>query len=118
MQYKNMLSRQNGLTLLEITIAMLILALTMAGLTNVFLSSKKLLRHGNARMTAVEAGKYFFDSLQDEVRQDEWSFNCLGNFIGCPSALGAYTFNSSISTFPETALRKVKLTVSWNRELE
>src|SRR3989338_5521605 len=73
--------RKKGLSLLEILISTLILALLMIGLGNIFVAGKKLILHSRSRMTGGELGKNFLDPFQRLVRQDEWDTgpnqNCL-----------------------------------------
>lgn len=65
--------RNKGLTLLEILISSLILALLMTGLANIFVAGKKLIMHSRSRMVSGELGKVFLDPLQMAVRQDTWA---------------------------------------------
>jgi prepilin-type N-terminal cleavage/methylation domain-containing protein len=62
-----------GLTLVEIIVAMVLLAGVMAGLTNVFVSGSRYVLHSRSRLSSMELGKFFLDPLQNEVRQDTWN---------------------------------------------
>lgn len=109
---------QGGLSLLEILISMIILAVIMTGVSRLFLSGRKLILHSRSRITAAELGKYFLDPLQMDVRQDLWGSNCLSSGIGCP---GAQTINNITYTptysrtlnSPISNLNKVKVTITW-----
>jgi len=116
--------KKKGLTLLEIIFSVLILAVVMAGLTNLFVSGKRWILHARMRMTGGELGRQFLDPWQMQVRQDEWATNCLGtsNGVGCinlTADMGAWTDSSGITYTPAFVisevnnLRKVRLTVTW-----
>lgn len=64
--------RKRALTLIEVLVSVVILALVMAGMTNLFISGKRYVLHSRARMTGGELGKFFLDPLQMAVRQDTW----------------------------------------------
>lgn len=121
---------KKGLSLLEIIISSLILALIMTGLANMFVAGKRHILHSRSRVTGGELGKYFLDLLQMDVRQDQWvaGGNCLtgDGSSGCdttpwtdPSGI-QYSPQYQISGLlvdgqnPLGRLRKVKVTISWN----
>lgn len=108
---------KKGLTLLEILISTLILAITMTGLANLFFSAKRYILRSRSRMAAGELGKYFLDPLQMDIRQDKWGSNCLKGATGCPTAQTlnniTYTPAYELSDVPGTTLRKAKVTISW-----
>jgi len=64
-----MRNNQKALTILEILIASVILAVTAAGLSGVFVSGKKYIHHARMRMVGGELGSAFIDPLQAAVRQ-------------------------------------------------
>ena len=114
--------RKSGLSLLEIMISVLILAITLASLANVFVSGKRYILHARSRIRAAEMGKFFLEPLQMQVNQGAWATNPLGQASGTPLSAGPgftldtipYSGNYTISSVPNnTALRKVVLTVSW-----
>jgi len=106
---------KRALTLLEIIISVVILALVMTGLVNVFVAARQFVQHSRNRMAAGEIGKRFIDPLQQYVRQDTWSSNPLGtNSLG-NSTSGIYTASYAISSHPSNAeIKKVKATVTWS----
>jgi len=63
---------KKGLSLLEILISLVVLALLMASLTNLFVTGKRYILHSRSRMAAGELGRLFLDPLQMAVRQDTW----------------------------------------------
>lgn len=64
---------KRGLTLIEILISFIILALVIGGLANLFISGKNWILHSRSRMGGGELGKLFLDPLQMAVRQDTWT---------------------------------------------
>ncbi|MBL7081262.1 MAG: hypothetical protein ISS44_01665 [Candidatus Omnitrophica bacterium] len=110
--------KKKAVTLIEITVSLLILALIMAGMVNIFVATKRLTGHARYRMTGGEIGRRFLDPLQMNVRQDQWGSNCLSSGAGCPAAQTidniTYTPTYSFSNLLSGRLRKVKLTLTWN----
>ena len=110
---------KKGLTLLEILVASIILAVVIAGLANIFFVGKKYILRSRLRMAAGELGRAFLDPLQKDVRQDLWTTNCLsGNQAACPGAedLGI-TYNPTYVITPNSPignLNKVKVTIGWH----
>jgi len=110
---------KKGLTLLEILIAALILALVLTGLVGIFVSGKKLVLHSRARMTGGELGKFFLDPLENQVRADQWGNNCLSGGA-CnlpPETLGTITYNAAYNMSPvpvNPSLRRVTVNITWN----
>ena len=123
--------KKKGLTLLEIIFSVLIIAVIMAGVTNLFVSGKRWILHARMRMTGGELGRQFLDPWQMQVRQDEWATNCLGahsapgsGCISFPNAvLADWTDSNGVRYIPSYEisqlaspldnLRKIKLTVTW-----
>ncbi len=111
--------RKKGLTILEILVASIILAIVTAGLANIFFVGKKYILRSRSRMAAGELGKVFLDPLQMDVRQDLWTSNCLGSEIGCPGpeAVGPVTYTPVYDITPGSPvanLNKVKVTIKWD----
>ncbi|MCX5695118.1 MAG: hypothetical protein NTW18_00420 [Candidatus Omnitrophica bacterium] len=105
---------KRALTLLEIIVSTIILALVMTGLINVIVAGRQLLQHSRNRMGAGEIGKRFIDPLQNQVRQDTWSSSCFGTDSLTNSISGMYTASYTINTHPSDAqIKKVKTKVSW-----
>ena len=116
--------KKSGLSLLEILVAMVILASVVAGLASVFVSAKSLLMHSRGKITAAEAAKYYLDPLQMEVSQKDWGTKCLsGASSSCPgiaqaiidpSSSTSFTPEWNITPLPDPAtIRRVKLKVKW-----
>jgi len=108
-----------ALSLLEILIASLILALVITGLLGIFIQGKSLSQHNRARIAAGELGKYFLEPLQMQVREDNWTANCLSNNSICDGVsetLNGITYNASFNTdaVVNTTLRRVNVTITWN----
>lgn len=66
-----------ALTLLEILVAVIILALVVTGLAGVFVAGKRYIQRSRSRMTGGELGKYFLDPLQNDVNQSTWDTTSL-----------------------------------------
>lgn len=122
---------KKGLTLVEILVSSLILALIMIGLANLFVAGKRHILHSRSRMAGGELEKFFLEPLQMNVRQDQWGGNCLStngvNPPGCntaawidPSSGIQYTPQYQIGGLlvdflnPLGRLRRVILTLNWN----
>lgn len=106
---------KKAFTLVEILVSMIILAIVMTGLVNVFVSGRQFLLHSRNRMSAAEIGKRFIDPLQSQVRQDTWGAggNLLNNGSRSSSS-GIYTASYTVSTLPSSAqTKKVKTVISW-----
>ena len=129
---------KRALTILEILVSVIILSVVMVGITNLFISGKRLIIHSGSRMAGGEIGRLFLEPLNMAVRQggtDGWSqsSNALTGGIkycdsvgghtqipGCPiqsertlsdieySAAYAITRDSPISK-----LNKVRVDVTW-----
>lgn len=111
--------RKKGFTLIEIIVSTVILALVIAGLTNIFVVGKRRIVFARSKMQTAELGRLFLDPLQNQVRQDEWASNCLGSNTGCPTSPQnisgmnyAPTYN--ISNVSGTNLRRVTVIINWN----
>jgi len=111
-----------GLTLVEIIVSIIILSLTMFGLTNIFISGKRYILHARARMAGGELGKHFLDPLQMDVREDTW--DTAENRLRAPSSYTGqsrinnidYTANYTVSDFGAAGpqLRRVVVNLIWN----
>jgi len=112
------------MTLIEIIVATVILALTLAGMANLFISGKRWVLISQTRMVGGELGKFFLDPLQMLVRQDTWNVNCLGtgNAGGCVPALPVAialdrNYNVAYSIVqPIPNVNRVIATITWNVE--
>ncbi len=121
-----MVTRPRGLTLLEILIATMILAIVIGGLASVFSSSKWYVAHTRSWLTAAELGGYFLDPLQSNVSQEQWANNCLGSgncpnqsFVTTQLAPGAYSYKYTANytrgaNSPISNLTRIKLNLTWN----
>ena len=114
---------RKGLTLLEILVSAIIMALVMTGLASVFIAAKRHIQRPRAAMAGGELERYLFSDRQMEVRQDQWgnSTNCLSSSptSGCPSnmTISGVTYNLtwSISGVAGTNLRRARITLTWPR---
>jgi len=135
---------KQGLTLLEILVAVIILALVTTGLANIFVTGKRYILHSRAMMTGGELGKLFLNPLQMQVRQvptndttqDGWDQANNGLTVGttyfnsvtgdtqnpiCPSAANRtandieYAARFNVIVHPQSAnIRKVIANITWD----
>ncbi len=64
--------KRKALTLIEIIVATVILAITTTGLANLYIAGKRWIYHSRSRISGGELGKLFIDPLQEFVREDTW----------------------------------------------
>lgn len=116
---------KKAVTLLEVLIAVLILAITMANLANLFVSGKRYILHARSRMNAAEISRFFLGSLQMDVRQDLWGSNCVstdGENTNCdttPQNINDIDYTPTYTKSPVagTGLRRVVTSISWMENL-
>jgi Tfp pilus assembly protein PilV len=115
-----------GISLLEILIAMMILALVLVGFSNVFVVSKSYMRHGRAKVSASQLGAIFLEPLHNSVNQSDW--DVIGNPLieevnrsGGSRTIGGIVYNSTYSITNTTdigganfTLRRVQVNIFWN----
>ena len=115
------MNKRSGLSLIEIIISMLIFALIMGGVANLFMATKKHALRGRLRMTKAELVRFFLDPIQTQVRQDQWGSNCIssdGTNTNCDASAQvldgiSYTPEYVKSPVAGTDLRKLKFTLSY-----
>ncbi len=128
---------KKGLTLLEVLVSVIVMALLATGLFEVLISAKKLTIHARSRVAAVQMSKNLLDYLQVHVRADTWNtsasaLNTTDTTVlrycdsdgshtqqtGClPEAdrtLDTIIYNANYTIIPEFNLRRVTLRVTWN----
>ena len=131
------MKKQNALTLIEILISTVVLALVFLGLLNLFISGRKYLQHSQSRMGGSELGKIFLDPIFPiEVRQNDVGGNPVwwwksgdpttnnltpksitGNDVMAYTSMNgvAYTATSTVYTVDSTnILRGVQTKITWN----
>lgn len=64
--------KNKAFTLVEIIISLVIFAITMVGVTNLLVYSKRQTGQAHSRMVQGELERYFLDRLQMHVREDTW----------------------------------------------
>jgi Tfp pilus assembly protein PilV len=129
---------KKALTLIEVLVSAIILALVTTGLVGIFIAGRRQILHSRSRMTTGELGKLFLEPLQMQVRQGEtspsandgWDQN--SNLLRIPAAqeniswTGATENLNSIDFTPnytvsrvrdslgnDTGLRRVRVTINW-----
>jgi type II secretory pathway pseudopilin PulG len=105
---------KRALTLVEIIVSTVILALVMTGLVNVFVAGRKFALHNRNRTGAGEIGRIFIDPLQNYVRQDTWSSNPLGTNSYPNAGSGIYTAAYTITNHPSNVdIKRVRTRITW-----
>ena len=106
-----------AVTLVEVLVSMVLLALVMTGLVNVFGAGNHYALYSRNRMTSSEMGKLFLEPLQLAVRADSWDSGELG--LGSHSCGASsvntipYTAQYQVDNVPGVSSRRVTAKVSW-----
>lgn len=108
-----------GVSFIELLVAVVILALTAAGLFNLFSASKRWTEFSQSKMTVGEVGKLILDPMQAQVREDQWGANCISAGVGCgPASINIqnrqYQIQYTVGNGPLPNLRKVRTDINWN----
>ncbi len=83
-----------GFTLIEIIVAVMILALLAAGLFSTIVSSRYLVWRSKKRLEAVEVARQEIESLRYLVRWDFWHLNNAGDPLWASGSWGAWDMTS------------------------
>ncbi|MCF7887963.1 MAG: hypothetical protein K9L76_01645 [Candidatus Omnitrophica bacterium] len=75
---KNKITKK-AVSLLEILISVVLLTLVVGGLTSVFLTVRRYIRHAKERSTATDLAYSYSRTLHQDVRADSWDTGCLSN---------------------------------------
>ena len=111
------------MSLTELLVAAVILALAMAGVANIFIAGKRYVLHSRSRMAGGEIGKAFLEPLQMQVDQSNWGTNCLGacncSGLQVSKTIGNITYTpqytvTPVNTLEPNGLKRVQVTVTWN----
>lgn len=129
--------KEKGLSLFEIIVATMILAIIITGLANIFVSVRRFNLNSQLKMSGGELGEFQLSRFSDEVRQDQWDGSSddyqagsllrktgEGGVTEDPITLSSspyperqYTPTYTVSvppSFAETSqMRKVKVTLTW-----
>lgn len=112
--------RKKGLSLFEILVATMLLAIVLLSVANIFVSVLRSVQHDHCVAVASEWIKFFLEPLHMEVNQDmvfPVPLNCLNNNSGCFS--GTVTSNNIpytvlvVTSTPVGELRKANVTINW-----
>ncbi len=115
---------QKGFSLLEIVVALIIIAIAVTGLANVFVLAKRHILHSRGRATASQVGRWYLEPLQRQVSPINFTNTCLGgNTAACDSTPWVdnttatnYVPSWTISSITNTSISKVKLNIQWNEQ--
>ncbi len=112
---------RKAVTLIEIIVATVVLALVITGLAQVFMSGRRFIIHARSRMVGAELGRYFIDPLHMDVNQANWANTCLGgSSSACPGAktIDGITYTPGYTVDNATAgadpIRRLRVTINWN----
>ncbi|MDP2941214.1 MAG: hypothetical protein Q8N85_03045 [Candidatus Omnitrophota bacterium] len=111
--------RKTGLSMLEVMISVIILAITLASLGNLFVTGKRYILHARSRISAAEMGKFFLEPLQMQVDQSSWGSTTLSRNLTTLSSETfvdsgiSYSGSYNVSPVDGTTLRRVVLTLGW-----
>lgn len=113
-----------ALSLLEILVSLIIVSAIILGIVGIFISGNKYVLHFQSRARVAELTKYFLDPLYKQVRQDQWSNNCLGAVVNCTNQTvnstqgmersynATYLVNTSFAN--NSNLTKVVVYINWS----
>ncbi len=111
---------KRGVSLLEILVSTVLLAMLVTGLMNVVISGKRWLIHNRSRATASQLGKTFLAPLYMDVVANPVDPNCLNLGSNCLSAstIGGVTYSANYVTGGAvpggfTGVRKAVVNISW-----
>lgn len=95
---------RKGLSLLEVLISSIILAILLSGLANIFVATKRLLLHTRCRATAAEIAEYYLSPFPMQIRATNWgpsttTGNCLRMFGGAMGVVPVWTDASAVVTY-------------------
>ncbi len=120
--------RERGISLLEVLISAVLLALIMGGLANIFMTGKVYIMHNRYRMIAGELGKRFLNPIQKDVKANIEG-TCLGSVGGntdaCPpfANLEGIIYMPKYSNFEKVKvgtnnleIRKVVVSINWEEK--
>lgn len=108
-----------GVSFIELLVAVILFAMTVTGLVNLFGSSKRWIEHSQARMTVGELAKRVLDPIQADVREDQWAAgNCLSTGVGCgPPTIQiqgrTYNIFYTVNSGPILNLTSVRVDINW-----
>jgi len=110
---------KKAVSLVEILVATMILAVVMGGLMSAVVSGQRYLLHTRNRISASQAVKSKLEVLYKEVRQDTWSSP--SNPLRIPSSTssndcGGVTCDAIVATSDKDGLRKVKVDITWRED--
>lgn len=117
---------RKSLTLVEIVVAMLILAFCATGILASFIAARKLTARSKRKLAAINYCRQQAEALKTAVRQDTYDTGLLGCPGGFPCNYGP--FNVDLSGIPGTLtytvaniavdattnMRRVVINVNWN----
>lgn len=94
--------KRKGLSLLEILVSTILLALVIAALANIFIATKRLVMHTRSRTGAAELAARYLEPLHMQVSQQGWATNCLGvgTDANCDNSVSNPTITETVGAPP------------------
>ena len=115
---------RRGISLLEIVVATILLALTVWGLTALFLTAKQLNRHSALYLSAAQISRFYLNALYRDVRADRTETPTADNCFssppgGCEPTIFVdpnhnTTYTPNFEVWPYQGTYKVRLRLNWN----
>ncbi len=99
------MKKNRGVSLIEILVSCVIVALLVGGLGSVFVAGSRWVRNIHSRAAAEELGKLFLDPMQMHVRQSDWEDTTGINALGLnPGGTPRITHCDTPATAPQNPL--------------
>jgi prepilin-type N-terminal cleavage/methylation domain-containing protein len=119
----NIIRRKYGVTFIELLVSIVILAVTLSSIINLFGSAKRWIEVSQSRMTMAEITKRALGPLQMQVREDQWSIgaNCLSAGACPPTNWQIQSRNYNVAYIinrdqPINNVNRVIVVISWTNE--
>jgi type IV pilus assembly protein PilV len=111
---KKTLGRQNGVTLLEVLIAIVVLSIGMLGMLGIMMNSMKLTTSSNYRSTAAQQAYSLADTLKANIANwDTYTTSSATSVLSCLTAAGCL---STPTNFSNPSLIGTEINM-WNERL-
>lgn len=116
---------KRAVTLVELLVSVVILALIIAGLANIFVTSRRYVAWNRSRLQATEFNKQILENFTVQVRQDTWNDASNPLYVGTGKTNGTVTLNNILynssynvsdmnnATFQNAEMRKVRMVINW-----
>ncbi|MCF7874155.1 MAG: prepilin-type N-terminal cleavage/methylation domain-containing protein [Candidatus Omnitrophica bacterium] len=100
---------KKAISLLEVLVAAIVLALVAGGLISTFLTVRKYIRHAKERSTATALSYSHVKTLYEDVRADSWNTGSLSNGLNQSLPVGGQNWSSIDNINYQSANTKYKV---------